>query len=72
MTVPQQTRDSRRFRLAGNDNEIIVDDTPADAEDDVEGHRLATNDNETTVEGLKRVAPDAGEDDLGPLGARAR
>ena len=72
MTAPQQTRDSSRFRLATNDNEIVVDETPAEAEDDVEGHRLAGNDNETTVEALRRIAPEAGEDDPGPLGARRR
>jgi hypothetical protein len=37
---------TKRFRLAANDNETIVDD-----ELDTEGHRLATNDNEIVVEG---------------------
>ena len=54
-------RDNRRFRLATNDNEIVVNglrrvpprDTALDDELDVEGHRLATNDNETVVIGTK-------------------
>jgi hypothetical protein len=49
--------DDRRFRLATNDNETVVED------DDVEGHRLATNDNETVVDGLLRIAPDEDESD---------
>lgn len=41
--TPQQS-DRRRFRLAANDNEMIVDEA------DVEGHALTRNDNETIVE----------------------
>ena len=36
MSAAPETRDHRRFRLAANDNETIV-------EDDTEGHRLAAN-----------------------------
>ena len=45
MATAQQTRDHRRFRLAGNDNETIVEDTT-----DRRRFRLAGNDNETIVE----------------------
>ena len=46
-----QTRDHRRFRLAGNDNEIVVDASSDNVmEPDTEGHRLATNHNEIVVE----------------------
>ena len=48
MTTPQQPADGRRFRLAGNDNESIVD-VETDVDVDVEGHRLATNDNEVVI-----------------------
>ncbi len=65
MSTPQQARDNRRFRLAANDNEILVDD-----ELDVEAHRLAANDNETTVERLRRIEPEEGDNELDPLGAR--
>ena len=65
MSAAQQTRDHRRFRLAGNDNETIVE-----GEFDTEAHRLAGNDNETVVVGLRRVDPTDGDEDLGPLGAR--
>ncbi len=66
------SRDRRRFRLAGNDNEIVVPssarrawDTDDDA--DVEGHRLAGNDNEIVVDGVKRGrAALTDEDPLGP------
>jgi len=66
MSVQQQPRDHRRFRLATNDNETIVED-----ELDVEGHRLATNDNETTIEKLRRVDDD-GDEMPGSLGGRTR
>ncbi len=36
--------DVKGHRLAGNDNETVVEDR------DVEGHRLAQNDNESIVE----------------------
>ena len=63
MSTAQQTHDQRRFRLAANDNEIVVtDDAP-----DTEGHRLATNDNETTVERMRRAAE---SEQPGPLGGR--
>jgi hypothetical protein len=65
MSAAQQTRDHRRFRLAGNDNETIVED-----ELDTEAHRLAGNDNETIVEGLRRVDPEEDNDETGALGAR--
>jgi hypothetical protein len=63
-------RDNRRFRLATNDNEILMNslrrlppqDTVADDELDTEGHRLATNDNETVVNGARRVSGDASDD----------
>jgi hypothetical protein len=67
-------RDNRRFRLATNDNEIVVNglrrlppsDSVADDELDTEGHRLATNDNETVVNGARRATP-ADEGDEPPL-----
>jgi hypothetical protein len=85
MSATQQTRNQRRFRLATNDNETIVEGeldtegTPLAGTDngsiiedelDTEGHRLATHDHETVVVGLRRVDPTDGDDDLGPLGAR--
>ena len=72
MSAAQQTRDHRRFRLATNDNEIIVEDNKmiAEGELDTEAHRLAGNDNETIVDGLRRVDPTDGDDDLAPLSAR--
>ena len=39
-----------RHRLSSNDNETVVDDAAADA-NDVEAHRLAGNYNETVVDG---------------------
>ena len=44
MSATQKTIERRRFRLAGNDNETIVEEL------DTEAHRLATNDNETVSE----------------------
>jgi hypothetical protein len=72
MSAAQQTRDHRRFRLATNDNETIVEDnqTIVEGELDTEAHRLATNDNDTIVDGLRRVDPTDGDDDLAPLSAR--
>ena len=72
MSAAQKTRDHRRFRLAGNDNETIVDDNDkiVEGELDTEAHRLAGNDNETIVVGLRRVDPTDGDDDLAPLSAR--
>ena len=72
MSAAQQTRDHRRFRLATNDNETIVEDnqTIVEGELDTEAHRLAGNDNETIVVGLRRVDPKDGDDDLAPLSAR--
>jgi len=52
--TPAQTRDRRRFRLAANDNEVLITD-----ETDVEGHRLAANDNDTVVDEVAEV--DAGQ-----------
>jgi hypothetical protein len=73
MSAAQPTRDHRRFRLATNDNETIVDtETIAEGEFDTEAHRLATNDNETTVEGLRRLAPEDSDGEKGPLGVRQR
>ena len=60
MSTKQQPRDSRRHRLATNDNETVVDDL------DTEGHRLATNDNETTVPAARRAQDDEAAD--GPAG----
>jgi hypothetical protein len=69
MSTPQPTYDRRRFRLATNDNEIIV----SDDEQDVEAHRLATNDNEVVVDGLRRLdADEDAEDDLTVGMRRAR
>jgi hypothetical protein len=71
MSAAQQTRDHRRFRLAGNDNETIVEDNKiVEGELDTEAHRLAGNDNETIVDGLRRVDPTDGDDELAPLSAR--
>ena len=52
MSAQQPSRDHRRFRLATNDNETVVDEL------DTEGHRLAANDNETTVPKLRRIESD--------------
>jgi hypothetical protein len=59
-----QSRDDRRFRLAGNDNETVVD------EEDTEGHRLASNDNETTVPTLRRIEDNDEDENPEALGAR--
>ena len=64
MSALQPSRDHRRFRLAGNDNETVVD------ENDTEGHRLATNDSETTVPNLRRIEADDEDEQPGELGAR--
>jgi hypothetical protein len=64
MPAQPQSRDHRRFRLAANDNETVVD------EQDTEGHRLAANDNETTVPNLRRVAGDDEDENPEALGAR--
>jgi hypothetical protein len=44
MSALEKTIERRRFRLAGNDNETIVEEL------DTEAHRLAANDNETVSE----------------------
>ena len=44
---PNDLDDVEGHRIAGNDNEKIVED---DDDQDVEGHRLASNDNETIVD----------------------
>jgi hypothetical protein len=64
MSAQPQSRDHRRFRLATNDNETLVD------ENDTEGHRLATNDSETTVPNLRRIEADDEDEQPGELGAR--
>ncbi|HET7030232.1 MAG TPA: hypothetical protein VFI34_06955 [Candidatus Limnocylindrales bacterium] len=78
MSTTQQPRDHRRFRLATNDNETIVEApgirarlSPVDGDDelDTEGHRLAANDNETTVPRLRRVDPQD-DKELDALGMR--
>ena len=71
MTATTKTRTTKRFRLAGNDNETIVADRAAgrryrlagndnetlvDDGQDTEGHRLATKDNETVAEAARRIA----------------
>jgi hypothetical protein len=45
MTTKSTTHETKRFRLAGNDNETIVVDRA-----DHRRYRLATNDNETIVD----------------------
>ena len=66
----QPTR-TRRYRLAANSNEGIVDSLlraqPDDETLDTEGHRLAANDNETTVQGLARIQPEDDDDSAGDL-----
>lgn len=69
-------RTERRFRLATNDNETVVED-PATEDQDVEGHRLAANDSEIVVDGMRRFAGDDDESDdpldvAGPSRERAR
>jgi hypothetical protein len=64
MSAQPQSRDHRRFRLATNDNETVVD------ENDTEGHRLAGNDNETTVPNLRRIEDNDEDEQPGELGAR--
>jgi hypothetical protein len=85
MSATAQTRNPRRFRLAGNHNETIVEDeldteghrlasndneTVVEDELDTEGHRLSSNDNETIVDGMRRVDPADGDENPVPLGAR--
>jgi hypothetical protein len=71
MSAQQPSHDHRRFRLATNDNETVVEDgTVFDDDMDVEGHRLATNDNETVVPGMKRITGDDEDESLASLGAR--
>ena len=67
MTAPETRTDRRRFRLATNDNETVVEDTGA--LDDVEGHRLATNDNEVVIDDAGLDDPKS-EDDDQSLGLR--
>jgi hypothetical protein len=58
MQAPTQTRDHRRFRLATNDNEIVV-------AGDHRRFRLATNDNEIVVAApgvRQRNAPESGDE----------
>src|SRR3954447_3937378 len=74
MTSTPKRRDSRRFRLAGNDNETIVETTPKleTGKDDVEGHRKGPGGNIPNVDGSpddfnnKRLFRDfdAGKDDV--------
>jgi hypothetical protein len=79
MSAPKP-RDHRRFRLATNDNEILVDgdvaghaltrndnETIVEDELDTEGHRLAANDSEIVVEQMRRLSPD--DDEQGAIGA---
>jgi hypothetical protein len=82
MSVQQQPRDHRRFRLATNDNETVIDELDVegnsltrndtetlvvdDDEYDTEGHRLAANDNEITAEGMRRLQPDDDEELTAP------
>jgi hypothetical protein len=65
MTTPQPRTDRRRFRLATNDNETVVEDQT----DDVEAHRLAGNDNEIVIDDAGSPDPDAADDE-GKLGMR--
>ena len=53
MTSTPKRRDHRRFRLAGNDNETIVETTPKldPGKDDVEGHRRGPGGNIPNVDG---------------------
>lgn len=65
----------RRYRLAANDNEIVIDD--ATDEPDVEAHSLTRNDNEIVIESLRRFTGDDDESGLdlegaGPAGLRQR
>lgn len=85
MSTVKPARDSRRHRLAANDNETVVaddqdteghrlaaNDNESVVEDveDTEGHRLATNDNETTVPGARRIETPDEDDDLTTFGAQ--
>ena len=65
MSAATRSRDDRRYRLATNDNETIVED-----DQDTEGHRLATNDNETTVPKMRRVDEPDEDEEPTALGAR--
>jgi hypothetical protein len=65
MSAPQP-RIKARGRLAGNDNETIVEVD----EFDTEAHRLAANDNETTVKQARRYEGDDEEDPTAPDAAR--
>ena len=85
MTTKATTHETKRFRLATNDNETIVvdradrrrfriaanDNETIVDDQDTEGHRLAANDNETIVEGGTTDDPDAVDDESpASLGAR--
>jgi len=69
MTAPEIRTDHRRYRLATNDNETVIEDDGA--LDDVEGHRLAGNDNEIVIDDAGRDDP-ASEDDQSLGMRRAR
>jgi hypothetical protein len=85
MTTKATTHETKRFRLATNDNETIVvdradrrrfrlaanDNETIVDDEDTEGHRLATNDNDTIVHGGTTDDSDA-VDDESPVSLGAR
>ena len=77
MTARTSRRDTRRFRLAGNDNEIVVSISrgpkfplASPGEEDVEGHRLGGAETEPESIGRGPKYPlVTGEDDAAGLDA---
>jgi hypothetical protein len=59
MSARKDSSDHRRFRLAANDNETVIND-----DFDTEGHRLAANDSEITVEDLRRRVTEEDDDPM--------
>src|SRR5689334_20215165 len=80
MTARTSRRDTRRFRLAGNDNEIVVSMTrgpkfpQATGENDVEGHSLGRKESqpESMTRGPKFPQATGDEDAAGPDGSARR
>jgi len=80
MTARTTRRETRRFRLATNDNEIVVSMTrgpkfpQATGEDDVEGHSLGGKDTqpESMTRGPKFPQVSGGDDDAPTADGAAR
>src|SRR4051812_29617612 len=80
MSARTNRRETRRFRLAGNENEIVVSMTrgpkfpQATGEDDVEGHGLTGNDTQpdSMTRGPKFPQVSGGDDDAPTADGGAR